>query len=87
MIVTLCAQVQALTTQQAQPITTPPQHPRDISKQQEKRQDIKMTPRKSKRSNDFTADSEAAEGSQQSATQPEDRPTVWDDYLTTQQND
>ena len=56
-------------------------------KQQEKRQDIKSTPRKSKRSNAFTAGSVAAEGSQQSAPQMEYRRTVWDNYLTTQQHD
>jgi hypothetical protein len=86
MIVTLGAQVQALTTQ-AQPVNTTTQHPRGTSKQQEKPQDIKMTPRKSKRSNEFTAEPEAAGGLQQSATQTEDRRTVWDDYLITQKHD
>ncbi len=48
MIVTLCTQVQALTTQ-SQPTNSTASHPRDASKHQEKRQDIKSTPRKSKK--------------------------------------
>ena len=79
MIMALVSQVQLLTSQTQESIV-PMQHPKDPSERQEKRQDIKSTPRKAKRSHDQTADLAAKDDSQKSATQNEDRPTVWDDY-------
>ncbi len=79
MIMALVTQVQLLTSQ-SQESTVPTQYPRNPSQQQEKRQDIKSTPCKAKRSHDQTADLAAKYDSQKSATQNEDRCTVWDDY-------
>ena len=79
MIMALVSQVQLLTSQTQESIV-PRQHPKDPSERQEKRQDIKSTPRKAKRPHDQTADLVAKDGSHNSATQNEDRPTVWDDY-------
>ena len=58
----------------------PMQHPRDPSQQHEKRQGIKSTRHNAKRLHDQTADLAAKDGSQKSATQNDDRRTVWDNY-------
>jgi hypothetical protein len=83
LVASLCQQVQMLTsspknnTSSAFPDTGSPVFP------QEKRQDTKSTPRKSKRSHDQTAHSEAAEGSQEFGPMDDDHRTAWDDYETT----
>jgi hypothetical protein len=62
----LCAQVQTLTSQ-TQVNVEILQTPRNPSQQQEKRQDIKSTRRRARRSDDQTANLVAEEGSQKSA--------------------
>ena len=83
----LCTQVQALTAAQAQSNDSPPPTPRDPTQHQEKRRDTRVSPRKSKRTHDQTADSVTKEGLQQSAPQTDDRRTVWDDCSTSENHD
>jgi len=88
MVVALCAQVQALVASQTIVGLESSQHARDPSQQQEKRQDVKSTPRKAKRSLDHTTDLVAEEGSQKSVPLVnEDRRTVWDDYDSVSDHD
>ena len=87
MITALCAQVQALTAQSIQVIDSPSSKTKDPCQHQEKRQDTKLSPRKSKRTHDQSADSVAEEGSKESAPQTEDRRTAWDNYSTSDTNE
>ena len=75
MIMALC------TAAQAQTNDSPQSTQRDPTQHQEKRRDTRVSPRKSKRTHDQTADSVAEEGSQKAVPLVnEDRRTVWDDY-------
>jgi hypothetical protein len=87
MIITLCAQVQALTSPSNQLKDALPTQTRDPSQPQGKRQDTRLSPRKSKRPHAQSADSVADEGSQESVPHTEDRRTAWDDYPTSKKNE
>ena len=81
MITALVYQVQQLTSIAPAPqgnLQTP--NLNDVPYPQGKRQDVKGTPRKNKRSHDHTADSEAKDGSKESVPMEEHPLTVWDDY-------
>ena len=85
MVAALIQQVQLLATASStQGTSIPTQAPIEESYyQQGKRQDVKDTPSKHKRSHDHNAGSEAEEGSRESAPMDDDRLTEWGDYLTT----
>jgi hypothetical protein len=87
MILTLCAQVQALTSSSQPTTAVTLAVTRDPLKTQDKRQNTNSTPRKQKRSHDQTADLVTEEGSQQSAPLNEDRRTAWDDYTNHSNHD
>jgi hypothetical protein len=81
MVAALIQQVQLLATASTVQGNIPIQHaPRDPYYPQGKRQDVKDTPRKHKRSHDHNADSVAKESSNESAPMEEHPLTVWDDY-------
>ena len=89
MAAALIQQVQLLATASlAQGTSIPTQAPiEELYYPQVKRQDVKDTPRKHKRSHDHNAGSEAEEGSKESAPMDDDRLTAWDNYLTNPKND
>ena len=85
MIVQKCQQVQALTNTSAQEQTSQ-DHDGSLS-HCGKRLDQKDSPRKHKKSQQYSAPSSVAEDTNESAPMDGDCLTVWDDYLPNLEND